>query len=83
MGKAIVSKELERIDDVTRTWFEWTFEKGQQLKTLVVEVDCPTDPNMDGFRPGLPDAIEETARGVLTSGTTMTVSFLKVVPRLD
>jgi hypothetical protein len=83
MTKAVVRKELERIEGVTRSWFEWTIEKGQQLKTLVVEIDCPTDPNMAGFRPGLLDAIEETAKEVLTNGTTMTVSYLRVVPRLD
>jgi hypothetical protein len=33
---AIVRQHIEKIDGVTRTWFEWTVEAGALLKTLVV-----------------------------------------------
>jgi hypothetical protein len=49
---------------------------------LVVEVEFDTDSNEYEFRRAVMDAIEETARGVLGEETTMTVSHLKVVPRL-
>lgn len=80
-SKAIVRQHIERIDGVSRTWFEWSFDKGIQTKTLVVEVDFETDPNCYGFRPGVIDAIETTAKDVLTHETAMVVSFLKIVPK--
>jgi hypothetical protein len=79
--KAIVRQHIEKIDGVSRTWFEWTFDgEGSQIKTLVVEVTFDTDPNSSEFRQNLINAIEETSKGVLTEETTMTVSFLKIVP---
>jgi hypothetical protein len=79
--RAIVRQHLERIDGVSRTWFEWTYKDGTPLKTLVVEVDFSTDPNESGYRPAVIDAINTTAVEVLTLETTMVVSFLKVVPK--
>ena len=80
MSKAIVRKHLEKIDGVTRTWFEWSLEQGNRLKTLVVEVNFDTDPNSSEFRENVINAIEETAKGVLTDETTMVISHLKIVP---
>ena len=82
MPQAIVRKNVEKIDGVSRTWFEWSREDPAWLKTLVVEVEFDTDPNEYAFRRSVMDAIEETARGVLEEETTMIVSRLKVVPRL-
>jgi hypothetical protein len=82
MPQAIVRKNVEKIDGVSRTWFEWSREDPAWLKTLVVEVEFDTDPNEYEFRRSVMDAIEETARGVLEEDTTMIVSRLKVVPRL-
>ena len=43
--KAIVRKQVERIDGVTKAWFEWIYDEGELLKVLVVEVSFDTDPN--------------------------------------
>jgi hypothetical protein len=48
-GIAAVRQHLEKIDGVSRTWFEWTLNGSEQLKTLVVEVDFDTDPNSPQF----------------------------------
>jgi hypothetical protein len=82
MPQAVVRQHIQKIAGVTRTWFEWTWEDSTWVKTLVVEVEFDTDPNEYEFRRAVMDAIEETARGVLGEETTMTVSHLKVVPRL-
>jgi hypothetical protein len=79
MSKAIVREHLEKIDGVSRTWFEWSAEKGSLLKTLVVEVDFDTDPKSSDFRQNVLDAIEETTKGIMTNETTMGVN-LKIVP---
>lgn len=81
-GQAIVRQHIERIDGVSRTWFEWTFENSIQVKTLVVEVEFDTDPNSSDFRPGVVDAIQSTAADVLNHETTMIVSYLKLVPKV-
>jgi hypothetical protein len=79
--KAIVRHHLERIDGVSRTWFEWSLDGNSMIKTLVVEVDFDTDPNSGQFRQSVLDAIRETAVTVLQEETTMTVSRLKLVPK--
>jgi hypothetical protein len=80
-GIAIVRQHVERIDGVSRTWFEWTLREKALTKTLVVEVDFDTDPNGSGFRGTVMDAIHDTAVSVLTGETTMIVSDLKIVPK--
>jgi hypothetical protein len=86
--KAIVRQHLERIDGVSRTWFEWdSFEWDSEettlVKTLVVEVEFDTDPNNPQCRQNVLDAIRDTAMGVLKNDTTMSVSHLKIVPKSD
>jgi hypothetical protein len=73
-GKAIVRRHIEKIDGVSRTWFEWTAEDSTMVKTLVVEVSFDTDPNNESFRQGVIDAIRDTAGGVLENETTMIVN---------
>ena len=80
--KAIVRYHVERIDGVSRTWFEWTIEEEAMAKTLVVEVDFDTDPNSSDFRQQVLDAISDTAASVLTEETTMTVTHLRIVPKV-
>jgi hypothetical protein len=46
----------------------------------VVEVTFDTDPNSSEFRQNVIDAIEETSEDVLMEETSMSVSFLKIVP---
>jgi hypothetical protein len=82
MPKAIVCQRVEKIDGVTRTWFEWTWDGSAWVKTLVVEVEFNTDPNEYEFRHAVLDEIQKTARNVLTEETEMIVSHLKVVPRI-
>jgi hypothetical protein len=67
-------KSLERIDGVSRTWFEWVDEGAHLVKVLVVEVDFDTDPNSTEFDQSVIDAIRDTANGVLNNETTMIVS---------
>jgi hypothetical protein len=81
--KAIVRQHVERIDGVTRTWFEWSREEEALVKTLVVEVAFDTDPNSPQHRPNVLDAIEDTVIEVLRNETTMAVTHLKIVPRIN
>ena len=78
---ALVRQHVSRISGVSDTWFEWTLENDSWLKTLVVEIDFDTDPNSPGFRQSVLDAIETTAKGVLTEETTMVSTDLRVVPK--
>ena len=76
--KALVRQHIEKIDGVTRTWFEWALEEGSMTKTLVDEVEFDIDPNnvnMNFF-----NAIMDTAVGVLQDETMVTVSHLKIYP---
>ena len=77
-GIAIIRQKLSSLPYVSRTWFEWTFEGGAQLKTLVVEVTFDTDPTSPDFH-GMGE-IERIAKDTLTGETTMIVSHLRVVP---
>ncbi|HEV7446872.1 MAG TPA: hypothetical protein VGO18_30175 [Steroidobacteraceae bacterium] len=79
--KAVVRQHLERIAGVTRTWFELSHVGGALLKTLVVEISFDTDPNAASYNQAAIDSIFDTAKGVLTDETTMTVSDLRIVPR--
>ena len=80
---AIVRKHIQRIDGVTRTWFEWCAGPSEEalLKTLVVEVEFDTDPNSSDCRKNVLEAIFDTAKGVLKNETTMAVSNLRIVPK--
>lgn len=80
-GVAIVRQELAKLPSVSRTWFEWTFEDGGWLRTLLVEVRFDTDPNSPGFNAMALDDIEAAVRDTLTTKTTMTISHLRVVPK--
>jgi hypothetical protein len=80
-GKAIVRAHIEKIDGVSRTWFEWISRDSAMAKTLVVEVEFDTDPNNDSFRQSVIDAIHETVDDVLKNETTMIISRLKIVPK--
>jgi hypothetical protein len=81
-NKAIVRSHIERIDGVTRTWFEHVHKADHFERILIVEVDFNTDPNDADFRSNVLDAILDTAQTVLQEDTTMVVSGLRVVPRL-
>jgi hypothetical protein len=78
--KAVIRSHIERIDGVTRTWFEWADDADDLTKTLVVEVEFDTDPNSTGYRQNVIDAIWDTVKGVLED-TTMVVSHLRIVPK--
>jgi hypothetical protein len=80
-GKAIVRERVEKIDGVSRTWFEWISRDSTMAKTLVVEVEFDTDPSNTRFRQSVIDAIHETADNVLKNETTMIVGRLKIVPK--
>jgi hypothetical protein len=81
--KAIVREHVERIEGVTRTWFEWSREENAMVKTLAVEVGFDTDPNSPERRRDVIDDIENTVRDVLTNKTIMVVTRLKIVPRIN
>ena len=80
-GKALVRERVEKIDGVSRTWFEWLSRDSTMAKTLVVEVEFDTDPNNDSFRQSVVDTIYETVDSVLKNETTLTVSHLRIVPK--
>jgi hypothetical protein len=78
---AIVRQELAKHPEVSRTWFEWTIEDDLKLKTLVVEVNFDTDPNLSEFNPSALDEIREIVTSTLREKTTMSVSYLRIVPK--
>jgi hypothetical protein len=78
---AIVREALSKLPNVSRTWFEWSWEDAMWVKTLMIEVEFDTDPNAKGFNQSALDAIENTVIGVLTDDTTLIVSYVKVVPK--
>jgi hypothetical protein len=77
-SKAIVRSHPERIDGVSRTWFEWVDEGADLVKVLVAEVDFDTDPNSTEFQQSVIDAIKDTAHGVPRDETTMIVSHFEL-----
>jgi hypothetical protein len=78
--KATVRIEIERLDGVTRAWFEWIYEKGELSKTLAVEVNFDTDPNSLHFRQSVIDAIVNIAEAASERDTTTGVCRLRIVP---
>jgi hypothetical protein len=81
MQPAIVRQQIEKIEGVSRTWFEWAWEDSEWVKTLVVEVALDTDPNVADVRMML-DAIWDTMQSA-EAKSTMIVTHLKVVPALQ
>ncbi|MDQ0391435.1 hypothetical protein [Labrys monachus] len=76
---ARLRRDLERIEGVCGTWFEWTLENSEMIRTLVVEVDFDTDPDSEAFgRDGLHE-IESAALNVIMDASIPT-THLKVVP---
>jgi hypothetical protein len=49
--KAGVRDAVEKVEGVTRSWFEWSLSKDVFTNMLVVEVDWDTDPNGGGWIP--------------------------------
>jgi hypothetical protein len=80
MAPSMVRQKIEKLDGISRTWFEWSWEDERWVRTLVVEVTQDTDPNV-AHVPSMLDAIWDTYRGAQEK-TTMTVTHLKVVPTL-
>ncbi len=72
---------IEKIEGVSRTWFEWDIEGKNFTKSLVVEVDFDTDPNSPKFRQSAMDAIVDSANGDLKNENTMIVSRIRIVPK--
>jgi hypothetical protein len=77
--KAMVRELVERIEGVTRTWFELEIEGHNRKKTLVAEVSFDLDPNSAHFLRATCDAIEETVATVLREENSDMVSKLKIV----
>ncbi len=48
---AIVREALSKLPNVSRTWFEWSWEDAMWVKTLVIEVEFDTDPNSRKLQP--------------------------------
>ena len=48
---AIVREALSKLPNVSRTWFEWSWEDAMWVKTLVIEVEFDTDPNSPKLQP--------------------------------
>jgi len=78
---AIVRDSLSKLPNVSRTWFEWSWEDAMWVKTLVIEVEFDTNPDSPKFSQFTLDAIEQTVIGVLNDDTTMTVSYMHIVPK--
>jgi hypothetical protein len=79
--KSVVRQELEKIDGVHRTKIEWTLNRAERVKTLVIEVDFDTDPSSPGFREDVLDKILSVATSVLESSSTLLINRLHVIPK--
>ena len=77
---AVVRQAVEKVAGVSKTWFEWTMEKDDFLKTLVVEVSFDTDPNSPGYDRSAIEEIGRVAKDVLANQSTMVVSYLRIIP---
>jgi hypothetical protein len=77
---AVVRQAVEKVAGVSKTWFEWTMEKGDFLKTLVVEVSFDTDPNSEGYNQSAIEEIGRVTKDALANQTTMVVSYLRIIP---
>jgi hypothetical protein len=82
MPQAIVRQEVEKLSGVSRTWYEYTWEKSRWAAILVVEVDFDTDPNTyNNFRPPVLEEIAHTVADTLETKTTARLSYIRVVPK--
>jgi hypothetical protein len=79
--KSLLRQRVEKIDGVSRTWFEWILEDSMLAKILVVEVDFDTDPSNPGFRRSVLDSIENTTMEISENETTAIVGHLRIVPK--
>ena len=79
--KAMVRELVERIEGVTRTWFELEIEGSTCKKTLVAEVSFDLDANSAHFLRTTCDAIEDTVATVLREENSDRVSKLKIVSK--
>ena len=79
--KAMVRELVERIEGVTRTWFELEIEGNSHKKTLVAEVNFDLDAKSPHFQRTACDEIEDTVATVLREENSDLVSKLKIVHR--
>ena len=82
-GKSILRQHVEKIDGVSRTWFEWILEDSMLAKILVVEADFDTDPVNPRFRQEVLDAIENTLMDISKNETASIVGHLRIVPKTE
>jgi hypothetical protein len=82
-GKSILRQRVEKIDGVSRTWFEWILEDSMLAKILVVEVDSDTDPSNPRFRQDVLDSIENTLMDISKNETASIVGHLRIVPKTE
>jgi hypothetical protein len=80
--KSILRQRVEKIDGVSRTWFEWILEDSMLAKILVVEVEFDTDPSNPRFRQNVFDAIENTTMELSQNETTAIVGHLRIIPKV-
>ena len=82
-GKSILRQHVEKIDGVSRTWFEWISRNSMLAKILVVEADFDTDPVNPRFRQEVLDAIENTLMDISKNETASIVGHLRIVPKTE
>jgi hypothetical protein len=79
--KAMVRELVERIEGVTRTYFELEMKGRNRKKTLVVEVNFDLDSNSSHYSRAKIESIEDTFTTVLREENSDVVSKLKIVSR--
>ena len=77
--RATVRNQVERIDGVTKAWFEWVYEEGEAIRELVAEVNFDTDPDSLHFRQGVIDAVVKAAAGAVED-EMLEVVRVRIVP---
>ena len=80
-GKAIVREAVEKVDGVSRAWFEWRSDGDQLGAVLVVEIEGDTDPEGATFDPHTLKLIDQEVAHVLANHTTMMVRGIRIVPK--
>lgn len=80
-GRAIVREAVERIDGVSKAWFEWRSDGDQLGTVLVVEIEGDTDPESATFDLHTIKLIDQEVAHILSDRTTMQIRGLRIVPK--
>ena len=80
MSKAKIREEIEQIENITNTWFEFSITGDDHKTILVIETDLDTDPN--SYEPkSILNLIEDVQRYLRQYSYTMMIHEVKLVQK--